>query len=386
MTAIPTIEPAEDVVQMASSAAADTATAMREVLEAVGAANAALTQVYFSPRHDAQVVAHELFRYAGPRGFGGTSGGEIGPDGFQDGTIVAIALHGPHVRAGVHLVTGFSSFNLLRVASVTAQLARAIGRDLGSLDPSRHVWMLHLDGLAGREDCFTPYFATHAPRLPLVGGSFADGERMEQVKVVAGGGVHHDAGVVVLLEYDRPFEVLCHTHLEFTERWVEVTDTAQQGRLLTGLDGRPALEVYAEALGLAPTEIAPDIAGSAAFGFRFRGRPFPCSVMRADRRGLLLAYAVQRGDRLNVLANMDLVGKTRAAIGDAVERMRAGGHEPQAMLAFNCLGRFREARRRDELPELFDAMHQLPIIGLNTYGEQFGPRHMNHSLTGIIFG
>ena len=376
----------DDAVRIAQSDAPETSHAVREVLDAVDAANAVFTFLFYSPRHDPDVIAGEFRRVAGGRGVAGSTAGEIGPRGFSHGSIVAMALHGGHTRAALRLVPQMRDFSLLRASSIAAELAQDLGHPLESLDPSRHIWILLLDGLSGREDFFTSFFSTHAPRLPLVGGSFGDEEQFTDVSLIHDGRVHQGAGAVMLLEYDRPFQVLHHTHLEFTDHWFEVTDTRQGGRVLAGLDDRPATTAYAEALGISADELTLDITGSSPFGFRFKGRPFPCSVMRVDRDEILLAYSVQRGDRLNLLHGDGLLPRSRDAIRNASTALRKSGGDPKGMLAFHCLGRYLEARRLGVIDELFTAMDQLPLAGLNTYGEQFGSRHMNHSLCGILFG
>lgn len=373
-------------MRIAHSDDAETRIAVRNVLGRVGAEDAALTLLFYSPDHDPKIAADELRLFTGARGIGGSTAGEIGPRGFGHGGVIAMALHGSHVRAAHRLIPKLRDFSLIRASTLAADLAREVGETLDSLDPTRHVWMLLLDGLSGREDFFTPFFSTHAPSLPLVGGSFGDENTFDRVSIVNAGRVHNGAGVVVLLEYDRPFVVLHHTHLEFTDHWFEVTDTQHGGRLLTGLDGRPAVEVYAEALGVEVHELLPGVTGSSPFGFRFKGRPFPCSVTHVTDGVIHLAYSVQRGDRLNLLASTGFVEKSQTAIQAAMAELQQIGGEPQGMLAFHCLGRYLEAQRLGVVDELFKAMHQLPLVGLNTFGEQYGSRHMNHSLCGILFG
>lgn len=154
------------------------------------------------------------------------------------------------------------------------------------------------------------------------------------------------------------------------------------------LDGRPAVEVYAEALGLEPVEISSGTTGRHPLGYRFRGRVFPCSIVRTTARGhLQMAYSVEVGERMNLLEPGDLVEQSRQALDEVLTRLRdEGGAEPAGLLLFHCLGRYQEGQHDDSLDELFQAMDRAPICGLNTYGEQFWSMHMNHSLTGIAFG
>ena len=386
MTAIPSASTDPRFVRIARSENRDSYAAAREVLDDLNARDAAFTVLYYSPDHEPAEVARALGE-VGDNAFAGSSAGEISPRGFAHGTIVGMALHGDHVRATYRVVPRLDDFSLLQVSALPAELARQLNLDVDELDPTRHVWLLMLDGLSGREDFFTPFFSSHAPRLPLVGGSMAAETDFDQVTLCRGGQVLQGAGLVILLEYDRPFEVIHHTHLAFTEHWFEVTDTKKGGRTLTGLDGRRAIDVYAEALGVcAEHGLTMDVTGSAAFGLRFKGRPFPCSVMRAQDGELELAYSVQRGDKLNLLSAHGLVEKSETVVRDSLKRLREAGGDPQAMLAFHCLGRYLEAQRLNVVEELFDAMDQVPICGLNTYGEQFGSRHMNHSLCAVILG
>ena len=373
-------------VEVAQSSIVDSATAVHEILDQIRADEAVFSFVFFGPTHDAEVVAKAQADRVGARGVAGSTAGELSGAGFTHGGMVGLALHGAHVRAASTVVQSLGSLSLMPVTNIAQDLARRIGRRAEELDPSRHMWLLLFDGLSGKEDFLTPYFARHAPRIPIVGGSVADDGEFERASLIFDGHVYEDAATVVLIEYSRPFELLHHTHMEFTEHSFEVTNTARSGRLLMELDGRPAREVYAEALGVKPCELTLELTGHRPFGYRFKGRPFPCSVMTAVEEGLLLAYSVQLGDTLHLLRPTDLVGRTRAEMRAAIDKLGARGGEPRAGLLFNCFGRYLEARFDGTVEPLAEALHQLPICGLNTYGEQFAARHMNHSLTGVLFG
>jgi hypothetical protein len=110
--------------------------------------------------------------------------------------------------------------------------------------------------------------------------------------------------------------------------------------------------------------------------------------MRANDDGsMLLAYGVQVGERLTLLEPTDLVESTAKALEAAVDDFKhEAGHGPESILTFHCLGRYREANRLGVVGPLFDALNVAPIVGLNTYGEQYGAMHMNHSVTAIMFG
>lgn len=375
-----------DEIEIGFSGRDYTPDAIADVLAQVRADEAALVLVFYGPTHDERAVASALRTCNASCAIAGSTAGELSCAGFTQGTMSAVALHGPHVRAASTVVTQLRTMSLMPIPALAQSLARQLGRRLTDLSPRHHTWLLLFDGMSGREDFFTPYFARHAPKLPIVGGSFADGGSFDRTTFVADGRVRTDAVCVLLLEYERPFELLHHTHMEFSRHWHRVTKTRDGGRTLVELDGRPARDVFAAALDVDPADLPLAVTGRHPFGYRFKGRPFPCSIMRAGEEGFLLAYSVQVGDQLNLLQPVEMVQKSRDTVAETTQRLVARGGEPRAALLFHCLGRYLEAKSEGTIEPLFEALAQAPLCGLNTYGEQFGARHMNHSLTGIIFG
>lgn len=375
-------------VRVAHSKARDTETAICGLLDELDAGDAALTFVFYSPEHEDAVVARHLDRVTGSRGVAGSTAGELNGDGFQLQSMTGLTISGDGVRAAVEVVPQLRELSLLPLMHLPDQLARGIGRDKNELDPEQHVWLLLVDGLSCKEDLLTPFFVQAAPkRMSLVGGSLGDGESFERTRISHYGRVYNDAAAVVLLEYQRPFSVIHHTHMTLSNTWVDVTRTSRSGRVLEEIDGKVAAVGYAEALGRDPSEIDGSFTSSHPLGFRFRGRPYPCSILTIrDDGSFLLGCSIQSGERLNILRPSDLVAGTRAAMNAAADELAEQGTSPKGSLLFHCLGRYLEARQDGILDELGDALTEYPVCGLNTYGEQFESMHFNHSLTGLMFG
>ncbi|MBA2665368.1 MAG: FIST C-terminal domain-containing protein [Bradymonadaceae bacterium] len=376
-------------VVVASSTLVDTAAAIEEVLDALEAEAAALTFVFFDRCYDAEIIARVLDRRTQERGIGGTTAGEISNAGFRTGSITAMSLHGEDVRASVEIVAQLRRLSLVPLVSLPHKLAEGIGRSLDELSADRHMWISLIDGLSGKEDLFVPFFVQAARRVPLIGGSLSDGEHFCQVFLVHHGRVYSDAAAVVLLEYPYGFQPIHHTHLVFSEHWLTVTRVSEGGRVIEMLDGMPAHLAFAHAMGVSPHQVTTGLTGRYPLGYRFRGRPFPYSIMQTRDDGSFgMAHSVQVGERLNILMPQDLTDQSARAIEEAIGQLeqQTPGRQPQALLLFNCLGRYFEAKAQGMVGELFEAIHQAPVCGFNTYGEQFTSMHMNHSLTGVVFG
>lgn len=372
-------------VLVSHSTTAHTRDAIEAVLDEIEADLAELVLVFFARSHDAEVIAEVLDRRTGARGVAGSTAGELGAGGFTSGSITAIGLHGTKVRAALEVVPHVDQLSLVPIVNLPETLAKRIGRTKQELSPDRHLWITLVDGLSGSESLLTPFFAHVSPQLGLVGGSVAD-EAFEDVCLVHHGRVFEDAAAFALIEYERPFHTFHITHHHLTDRWFTVTRVSEDGRSLWELDGKPACQVYAECLGISPCEIDTSVASPHPFGMRFRGRPFPVSIMNPlEGGGLLLGAPVHHGERINLLEAGDLVLESRESLERAI--LEVGGPEQaKGMLLFHCYGRFLEAKHGGILEPLFDAMHQIPLCGFNTLGEQFGAMHVNHSITGVVFG
>lgn len=372
---------------MAANSIADTAAAMDALLGELDAANAELTMVFYGVNHDDKVIARALDRTTGARGVAGTTAGELSDRGFTVNSITGISFHGDGVRAAIEIVPKLRQLSLVPIVNLPDKLARGIGRTKNDLDPERHLWLFMVDGHSGKEGLLTPFFMQAAPKVGLVGASLGDGENFREARIAHHGRIYRDAAAAVLLEYDSPFYTFKHTHMELTDRQVEVTKVSGGGRVLEQLDGKVAQVAYAEALGLDSSQITHATVARYPLGYRFRGRPFPVSVLRIRNDGTLqLANSVQHGEQLSILEPNDLVETTREAVSTAIDELGKQGGKTKALLLFNCVSRYVEAHADDRADELAEAMCQGPTCGLNSYGEQFETMHMNHSLTGVIFG
>jgi len=379
----------DDPFRTGISKARETETAIGEVLDQTRADSAALTLVFFSPRHDASVVSDHLDRRTGPKGLAGTTAGELSSShGFSTGGIVGVSLRASDVRATIDVVPGLDDLSLVSVDQLPSRFAGRFGLDRDDLDPDRHLWLLLADAEPGVEDLLTPFFVRGAPPTRLVGGSLGGATAFDGARIVFHGRTYTDAAALILLEYDRPFGLLHHQHMTFREPNFRVTEVSDGGRILESLDGTAPAEVYSDALGLSRDRLDRSVLAEHPLGFRFRGRPLVCSIeRRLDRGRFRMAKTLHPGDELQIMEPGDLIGSTRETLAERLEEFRERhGRDCRGALFFHCLGRYLEAEKNGTTEQLAEALAQVPCAGLNTYGEQYGAMHTNHTLTGALFG
>lgn len=370
--------------------AATLATGTGPVVDALGEAFRGLEPtavlVFASASHDAPSLATALAeRFPGAITAGCTTMGEVGPEGATEGGVSAVALV-PPVRAAATLID-LASFQFEDGRATIDALTAQIGASRLSAD--RHVFLTLTDGLSGTEEILVASLGVYAPGVPLVGGSAGDDFEFDRTWAWVDGESHSAAAAVILLEPRVPFHPFHVHHYQPTERRVVVTDADPARRMIRELDGFPALEVLASLLGESVEALRTDPQAilahrSVTFGFQAGETFYLRGIMTVQDDGsLLMGGAVEEGAVLALMEGGDLVDDTRLGVQQALEAL---GGSPSGMVLFSCGGRQLEARARGVVEPMVHAMSPVPAAGFVTYGEQFGPMQINHTLTGLLLG
>jgi len=340
--------------------------------------------IYFaSPHVDGDALASAMHgSFGGVPLVGCTTAGEIGCSGFAEGSVVAMSLSSEELRVGVGLAKSIMSSPLSAGQKAASQAATALGLDASALKSDRHVALTLIDGRAQVEESFVAGVAATIPQLEIVGGSASDIiSGPPRTRIFVDGEAHESAGLVVLFESDIPFATVVTQHLIPTDKSVVVTASEPDSRLVLELDGRPAIEVYGELVGRG--DIDNQVAGISPFILQMGGQNYVRSVMAVEGNALRFACAVETGVVLRFVERDDLLATTEAALDEAREKV---GGEIVGLIVFNCLGRYLEAEVNGLTGALGTLLARYPIIGFNTFGEQTGALHVNHTLTALAFG
>lgn len=315
-----------------------------------------------------------------------TTCGELGPQGCTVGGV-SIAAFLPPCRAAAVLVPELSLLRFEEGAGIVSALAARLGLRALDLRPQRHALLTLTDGLSGAEELLIASLTEHAPGIPLVGGSAGDDFAFVRTEVAMGREHGSDAAAVVLLEPNVPFHAFHLHHYVSTGRELVVTSAEPGRRVVRRLDGHPATRVLAELLEVPEATLASEPqrvlqARPPVFGFRAAGQLHLRSVMNVDDGALLLGGAVEAGTILQAMRPLDLVEETAAGVASAI----AAVPDAAGLLLFNCGGRMWEASAQGRVEALAEAMQVTRASGFTTYGEQFGPLQVNHTLTGLVLG
>jgi hypothetical protein len=370
------VEPAPGTVSMTSATSflKDGAEAVRELAAILGD-SAGLVLAFVAPGYDLDRVGAELHRWCGDRVAACTSAGNIGPDGYQDEGIVAVALSGGGLSAGtVRIDAGIDVVDA--VCQVGPQLVglRSL-REIGDV-----FGILLVDGLAAQQDRLAATLRSLLGDVPIVGGSAGDDLSFSRTAVYADGRFRPNTATFTVVATRAPFRIVRLQHHEPTDTMLVVTEAVPEERLVGEINGRPAVEAYAEAVGVSVAGLDPSVFSAHPMLLHAAGEHWIRSVAAIGPEGSLRLFAaVDRGDVLRL-------GRPSGLLDDLERRLAAlGSGGDGGVLAFDCVLRRIEARATGVEKDVNSCLSRHGVVGLSTYGEQFNGMNVNHTMAAVAF-
>jgi hypothetical protein len=360
--------------------------AVREIHAALGPCEAELVLFFCSSRFDLDALADEMRTLFGvTRVIGCTTAGEIGPAGYRERSLAAVALPRASFAAGTALIENLHDFSITRgQASALDALHDLEKRAMPEpgIDSSRFA-LLMIDGLSVREEAVTRTLQSTLGDIPLVGGSAADDLRFENTSIFYDGRFRSDCAVLITASTQLPFRTFKTQHFRSGDERLVVTAADAERRTVSEINGLPAAEEYARLIGARVEDLSPGLFAASPVVVLIDGTDYVRSIQKLNPDGSLTFYcAIEEGLVLRVARGLDLVENLRTTFGE----LRHTVGEPQLILAWDCILRHLEMVQkgtRDMAGELFSANR---AVGFSTYGEQYQGVHVNQTLTGIVFG
>ena len=358
-----------------------------QLVEQLAGSELVLAVVFADWRIDPQALAAAVHRGLAPAAtLGCTTTRVLGAPAGEGFAAAAIGLYGDWLRAGIGIAPELPKSALMRSRDAVLQAVAALGTTTDALSPVRHVAFTLVDGRCGHEEAFCIGSAAAAPRIRFVGGSAGtEVATARRPYIWVNGELLGDAGVVVMLDSALPFHAITSSHLVPTD--VRAVVTAASGRVVSELDGQPAVErlhQLVDQIVAAGGEPLDDARPSQySFGRFVDGYPYVRSIVRLDGPQIHLATAVEIGHVLRVMRPVDLIGTTERDLAAAAAQV--GGAMSAAILC-SCEGRHWEAAAKELEGELAECYARYPTTGFQSFGEQSGMLQVNHTLTGLVFG
>lgn len=363
-------------IRRACSLNPDAAMAVDEVFqELVGESMAGLL-FFCSADYDLDALASSLqTRFSCPV-IGCTTAGEIlSPHGYIEAGLVVVALYAPAF-----------SIRPVFIPNLTDYLDNpdpAIFFPMTATGTRGRFALLLIDGMSLLEERAVAHIQHGIGDIPLIGGSAGDGLNFKNTYVYFDGKFHSHAAVVTILSTPLMFKTFQIQHFEPTESKLVITEADARRRIVHEINGRPAAEEYAKAVGVDLHDLTPAVFASHPIMLKIGGDYYVRSIQKAQPDGSLIFYCAIDNGLVLTLA------KSRPLAMDVQERFAALREELpnlQLILGCDCILRRLESQQLDQFEAINKTLAEYPFAGFSTYGEQYGGLHMNHTLTGVAIG
>ena len=340
--------------------------------------------VFFaSHHHDGSAISGGLHKkFPAAEVIGCTTAGEFTELHGGVRSVSALAMPSSKVRRCAGAIARFEPGI---EGSVKAALGRISGKlevDLRNADPKKYVGVVLIEGLRMKEELANEALGNEAPLLSFVGGSAGDNLEFKETRVFFNGEASNDGCALLLLEAAVPFVVAKTCSFRSTGKKFKVTKADVPNRVVHELDGRPVLEVYAEAAGVSKDKLDGAVFMKKPMGLMIDNAPWIRSPQQVLPTGGLKFYCkILEGMEIHLMEATQLVDDTRKALAKAAKDLNApvsGG------LVFNCILRRLELDS-DKLHQPFlESFAGKKIAGFHTYGESY-LGHINQTLTSLLF-
>lgn len=308
---------------------------------------------------------------------GCTSAGEVTEAGYVEGHVVVIGLPKRWFAARTVLIEKLSSADFSALNDTLIQNRMAL--TTSNPNKTNGFSFLMVDGLSRCEDQLVGAISPGLLGFPLFGGSAGDGLKFEKSAVAFGGRVHEDAATLTFVVTNCNVRVFSVNHMTPGQTRMVVTQAKPQERIVCTINDEPAAKEYARLIGKDPNQLDEFIFAENPMTVRVGDDFHVRAIQRVNEdRHLVFFSAIDEGMVLSVAHAQDIAEHLDAEL----TRLKIGNSSAD-IIACDCILRRIEVQKSQNNQKINSVFHKHRVVGFSTYGEQIGPLHVNHTLTGV---
>ncbi|MEM1302580.1 MAG: FIST C-terminal domain-containing protein, partial [Pseudomonadota bacterium] len=213
----------------------------------------------------------------------------------------------------------------------------------------------------------------------LFGGSAGDGMRFKETLVGAKKRVLRNAAVLTLVATQCDIKTFSLDHMQPSQRRMVVTGADPARRIVSEINAEPAAAEYARLVGKTPEQLDEMTFAAHPLVVRLGNDHHVRSIQKVtDDGALLFLSAIDEGMVLSVANAMHLP----THLDQSLSKLARGRAAPD-ILACDCALRRIETEQNGTTDTVNQILQKHRVLGFSTYGEQIGPMHVNHTMTGV---
>jgi len=311
--------------------------------------------------------------------FGCTTAGEIVSGKMLDNSIVAMAL-GSDVIDDISITVAekVSTGDKTTIQHAFSSFEKYFNTAMPTLDFTKYVGIILTDGMSGAEERLMEWIGD-LTNVTFVGGSAGDDLAFNKTYLFAHGKAYTDAALLVLIQSARTFDIVKTQSFKILDRTLTATKVDEQNREVLEFDNRPAVDAYAEAVGVPVAEVT-DYFMKYPLGLVIDGEPYVRSPQQVKNEGIVFYCQILEGMELSLLESGDIVGDTKVALEEKEKELGS----LSGILNFHCILRTLELKEEGKTDAYGTVFSHTPTIGFSTYGEEY-LGHINQTSTMLVF-
>lgn len=168
-------------------------------------------------------------------------------------------------------------------------------------------------------------------------------------------------------------------HLVPTEQQMVVTEADPARRIVKSINAEPAAPEYARIVGKDPAQLDRFTFASHPVVVRIGGTHHVRAIQQVNEDGDLVFFsAIDEGMVLTTAAPQNMVEHLSRKLAELSD-----SGPPAHIIGCDCILRRVEAEQTQMTRDLSEILSSHNVTGFSTYGEQIGPLHVNHTMSGV---
>ncbi len=365
--------------------------AVAEVLRQIKQHDIKCVLFFVSSHYDQQKISDAISGYAKEDGaykdvefVGCTSAGEFTQEGFTNKSFSAMSFASPDLAVGVGIGKQISDNPIGAAKKAVEKACAQLDITVDELDSANYTGLVLIDGLQSAEEYIMLGLSKIARSLRVAGGSAGDDFNFKKTFIHARGKTYDNVMVLLVFKTETPMRIVQTSSFLPTTKRLKVTKADLDNRIVYEFNGRPAADEYARALGLEVESLNSDVFMKHPLALSFEDEYYMRSIFKVleEERALMFFSRLTEGTNVTIMRPGQILEETQEVIG----KLQKDLTDISAIIAFNCFLRYRESECEGNLSELIDEISIAPLLGFNTYGEQYNGMHINQTMTLIVFG
>lgn len=342
------------------------------------AAAPAMGLYFASPQFDADELSRQMQQlFPDTPMFGCSSSGEIvSGKMLKHSVVLMLCDHEVIDDVCVEVVENVSGE--YRISEALHRFETYYGMPIAEMNHQQYVGMILIDGLSLAEERIMEKLGDKT-NLTFIGGSAGDDLRFEKTYVYANGRAYENAALLALIKPTVGFDVIKTQSFYPTKQTLLATSVDESTREVLEFNQKPALQAYAEALGMSAEHLA-EAFSQFPTGLMIGDEPYVRSPQKIVGDRIRFFCQIKEGMELSLLKSTDIIADTKAAI----RSKQAELGKISGMINFHCILRTLELEEKGLTDAYGQLFADIPTIGFSTYGEQY-IGHINQTSTILVF-